>query len=580
MHRMSQRPPWLHPRRSASITEEVLEELCQRLESGATRWIHGPPGSGRTQVLAAVATRLHRPLVAVRLAGCRDEQDVILGLGWALKSIPQGSKEAVIDAARNLERPCFIIDDADVSGLDSLLEDLLAAIPDSSWLCAGSREPPSSLADEPIILSGGPLPELPGDLDVSATSTGSLHPALLLASLPAGLPNLGELPADLLLVDTSERQVMRPTMIEVLRSRLPAPSQVASELVRVYDQTLSLAHGAPITEAHRWEDALTLRWMGEVLADPDLACFASATASRLLVAWGQQVSAGQVLEAAKRRNTQARPRGLAILAWAEADRSLSFGDLDSADKHFENAKRILHNEGEDAILARLNQRRADAHIQRRQFSVGTRYLRTARRLLTVIGDSPGISSTLRSAADLAVSNGEVLSAETLYDQAAGSELPPIESIARKIGVAGLALSRGDHPLAKRMLEQLSDPHNSVILTGNLLRRQADLALREGRTEQAESLAGRALWAYARGGSHVAIGHTRYLLGDIAAIQGAISTAWKHYWNAIDVQLHVHDYSGLVRTLERVQMLERAGGRSDHADQILEAIVEIQKDLAS
>jgi tetratricopeptide (TPR) repeat protein len=369
-------------------------------------------------------------------------------------------------------------------------------------------------------------------------------------------------------------------MIEVLRSGLPAPSQVASELVRVYARTLGLAHGAPITEAHQWEDALTLRWIGEVLADPDQACLASATASRLLVAWGQQESAGRVLEGAKRRNTQARPRGLAVLAWAEADRCLSFGDLDSAEKHFEDAKRILHNEGEDAILARLNQRRADAHIQRRQFSVGMRFLRTARRLLTVIGDSPGIASTLRSAADLAVSNGESLSAETLYDQAAGTESPPNESMARQIGVAGLCLSRGNIARAKRLLDQQSDPLDSAILSGNLLRRQADIALREGRPEQAGAFARRALWAYSRGGSHVAIGHTRRLLGDIAATQGLVSAAWTHYWDAIEVQLQVHDYSGLVRTLERVQMLEQTGCRSDRADHILEAIVEIQKELSS
>ena len=206
-------------------------------------------------------------------------------------------------------------------------------------------------------------------------------------------------------------------------------------------------------------------------------------------------------------------------------------------------------------------------------------LRTARRLLTVLADMPGIASTLRCAADLAVANGELLSAETLYDQAAGTDTPAQESIARRIGVAGLSLSRGQNKRARRLLEEQANDHPSTLLSANRNRRQADLALREGKPEQAASFARRSLLAYARGGAHASIGHTQRLMGDISVSKGDISLAWNHYWQAVETHLHVQDYVGLVRTVDRICLVEQAAGKQEHSDRLGEAMAEVQKGMA-
>ena len=570
MLRMTLRPSWLRPTQTVPFDTTVLDQILEFIEAGEHCWIQGPQGSSKTQVLAAVATRTDRPLVAVRLAGCRDEDDILLALGWVLQSVPCGTEQGVIASARALQQPLFLLDDADIGAIDNVLSRLQHQLPEATWICASVRQAPRQLNHHTMVLPPRPLPSIPSDLDLAATLTSAIHPALLLASLPAGLPHLGPLPDPILLVNEPNRQIMRPSMIEALKQHLPSPGQVALELYRVYHETLHLAAGGPICRHHCWEDALTLRWMGEVLADPDQACVASAAAARMLVSWGQQASAGRVIDAAQRRNSRARPKGLGLLSWADANRSLAQGDMSGATRHFEEASRHFHDGGEDALLARLAQHRADSNIQRAQAKEAVHLLRTARRLLTVLNDTASISSTLRSAAELAVVNGEYFSAETLFDQATGAQTPAQENMARRIGTASLAIGRADFDRARKALNPQGEEHDAQILIGNRFRRLADIALRESQVSEGRKYALRALRAYSRGGAHVAMAHTIRLLGDISILAGDIPQAWRHYRNAVERQLEVHDYAALSRTVSRLEFLERAAGRSVRANELREA----------
>ena len=77
---------------------------------------------------------------------------------------------------------------------------------------------------------------------------------------------------------------------------------------------------------------------------------------------------------------------------------------------------------------------------------------------------------------------------------------------------------------------------------------------------------------------MAEGHTRRLMGDIDASRGAISDAWSHYWEATEVHLRVQDYAGLVRTVQRIRLLEEAAGQDENSDRLHEAMAEIKKGM--
>ena len=73
----------------------------------------------------------------------------------------------------------------------------------------------------------------------------------------------------------------------------------------------------------------------------------------------------------------------------------------------------------------------------------------------------------------------------------------------------------------------------------------------------------------QGEGHVALAHTIRLLGDISIIEDAIPQAWRHYRKAVELQLEVHDYAALSRTVSDWSSLERASGRIARADELRE-----------
>jgi hypothetical protein len=324
---------------------------------------------------------------------------------------------------------------------------------------------------------------------------------------------------------------------------------------------LHLARGAAIPAGLRWESAVDLRALGELVTDPDRACEASAAAARLFAAWGQLDVSRALLEAARRRNPGASAEAQGLLSWAEADALLLHGEVDSGELHYGFAADRLREAGSLALLARLHHRRAHRLALAGRARAAHGADREARALFREGLEPTGVAETLRAAADRAVAAGESLSAETLYDQAEGYALSGTEQAQLRLGQAALALSRGELGQAAERLREAAvaveqdGGAGSAVLRASIHHRRAELHLRQGQHPLAVAEATQAMQGYRPIGELGAMGASARLLGDIGAASGQIGEAARWYRIAVAWQVRVQDPVGLRRTLLHASALE-------------------------
>jgi len=547
-------PAWIPTEPPPSLVPR-LESITRALQDGdAPLTLLGNEPNHRLSLAAGAASALGWPTIVARLAGSRSSADALLLIGQAAGVPVPGSAVAVGAHLRLNERTLIILDDADVPGCRALIEQLDGLVGGLRWLCLSDR----------VVVDGAveelPRVELPAH-DALPERAGAL------ALLPAGLPGNAPIPAALLHPIRAGRQALRWDAILDLRRRME-PGRAAERLLPLFEHILPLAVGASLQNGVIVEDLLAIRWLGEVLADPDDAARATAAAGRLLTVWGQLGAARTVLESGLRRNPLATPSAKAILRWAEADALLASGARSSAMDRYEEAASLLRNARDIDLLSVMTRRWADTLSVRGLIKGASQGYRDARALYRQRSNEAGIAATMRGSADLAVGAGELISAEALYDQAAVSAVPPTEVANRRIGQAGLALARGAPGRAAALLLKAEDVDIDLPgLQANLLRRRADLALQRREYPQARELTVRAIRAYARAGERTSIGHCTRLLGDIAASEGRLSTASTHYQRAIALQIEVGDLVGLRRTLTHAAALESTSGDAERAQRL-------------
>lgn len=535
-------PAWIPTDLPEALAARV-SPLAEALTNGkGPITLQGSHPCDRLALAAAISATLGWPTIYARLAGCRSSADGLLLIGQAAGVPVPGSAVAVGAHLRRHPKTLIILDDADIPGCRALIEQLNGMVGGLGWVCCTERPVIEGIAE---VLPEAPLP----DLDDLPERAGAL------ALLPAGLPGDAPVSAALLHPVRPGRQALRWDAALALR-RGTEPTRVAERLLPLFEHILPLAVGASLQSEVIVEDLLAIRWLGEVLADPDDAARAAAAAGRLLTIWGQLGAARTVLESGLRRNTRATPSARATLRWAEAEALLASGAWASATARYKDAAALLRSARDVELLAIMTRRWADALAARGLIEDASQGYREAQALYRQRSNAVGVAATIRGTADLAVSAGELMSAQTLYDQAAAIAAPAVEVANRRIGQASLAMARGALGRAAAMLLKAEDGDLDLpALKANLSRRHADLALRRGEHQQAREHTAAAIRSYARAGERCAIGHCTRLLGDIAAAEGRLSVASTHYQRAIALQVEVGDLVGLRRTLTHAEALE-------------------------
>lgn len=562
--------PWLLEGAPPGEHDEIVVRLLEALAApGSGACLAAAPGRGKGRVAGAVAARLGEPVVAVCLAGCRSADEARLVLGHALGARPPGDLADVAERLRGLGAPLVVLDRPADRRVAELVDEVGGMVPDARWLL---------LSEAPLLeeeTAQARLPEVPPPLERELRAAGHDPPWDILEDQPAEVLALCWLPGGVRRSDdhvprllrrslADGRVALRPEVIEAVRDRrLSDPSAAAALVAQRLDDELDLALGAPLASGVGVSELLALRWLGEVLRDRDEAPRATAAAARLFTAWGLPREGRRLVRAALRRDTLASPQARALLLWAEAEAALAQGSLSEAEAAWERAGVLLREARDLELLATLTRHRAHRMGERGRPDEAAACWREARLLHRELGDPGGVATTLRGAADLAVARGEVLGAETLYDQAQATPAGALERANRRLGEAALALSRGELQRAEFLLDEADAEHDDDPLrTAGSLRRRAELALRRGAHDDARRLAEEAATSYGEAGEHVARAHTLRLLGDAAAAQGDLAAAAEAFAAAMGAQVRLRDLAGLLRTVRHARALAEDAGLND------------------
>lgn len=549
-----------------------LAEATAHVARDQRAWLTG--ASSATSALAQAIVAGHQGRVVVVWAGgCLDGADLVRTLGFALR-LPVPGESAAVSAALGQEpHPLVVLLGAPTWPDARVLDDLGALAPDLSVVVTGPPIDPRGSplhAPEPVVSSAQGRP-WPRELAPGPALQALLHlPGGLPASVVAGVPR--EATAPLGPGDDSPR-ILHPA----LRATLPPPDpherpSVARWLVERRPSLLTLGLGAPFSEPPTPVEVLLARFVAGALADPGRRALALATAVRLLVCVGQPEVARGLVAGAREVLRQPDDDVEALLWWAEADAWLAAGVPDQSDRCFRRALEHLRLLGDRRMqLACLRARFRTLALHGR-LGEAQEVNAEARSLLRASGDARGVATTLRLDGDLAVGAGEVVSAGVLYEQAAtvleaDLEAPPSALAALRLGLASLALGRGELATAERLLDAADGAVTGPVQTLLVQRRRAELRLRQGRHAEAITLLEPLIPALHGLGEHAVAARTVRLLADMQAATGRRQEAARGYASALEESARRGDLRGATRVLVHWRALEAEGADSELVEEL-------------
>lgn len=554
-----------------------LATVLQRLLDARVAGVSGAPGIGKSHLAGTVASRLPGRGAVVSVAGCSSHGDVVRAIGDAVGVFPAGD-EAAVRAA--LGSNWLLVDDVTpgtarvVLGLD--LPGLLLLVGDpgdaAETFDLGPLDADAIDAIAPGVDTGNPLLAklalalgcAPGEV---AERLAILRP---LSGLPMGLGIRVDLAAPQVAFrpDPRDRRVLRAGVAALLggtaREGAEFVRQVLRERPARAEALVAAAYGAPTEGVPDSRDVLLLRLLAEHLSadgDDRLGVLSSAVAARLALRSGQVGEARALL----RVHPAAAPADAGLLRWVDGDALLALGDLPgahaawaSAEEHLLRGRLEARAQGrtERWGVVELLLASAEQLALRGYSAFAGGFLGRARALAREAADAPGVAATWAASAGLAAAMGEGVSAE----QFAAEVVEPVRQ-GELVRVA-LAAQAGRVSEGLRLLEGARGDEG--LARANVVRRRAELYLREGSYGRATRAAREAAGDYAGVGEHVSSAQALRLAADAAALAGHLEEAANLYLAVLALQVRLQDLAGLQATLLRAARVDDARGATESA----------------
>lgn len=567
--------PWLVPRDTLPGREGLVAEVLAQLEARPMVVLSGPAGIGKTAIAATAASHCGRPVVGVDLTGCENADDAVRAFGVALGSVPAGDEGALLDRLRRRGPLVVVADPVETDAVLDRLGRFASSAPELRVLAtselgagAGALAVPPLPSAVLLALAGGTGH---GDLEGSPLLAGLVEATGLpvdealarvqaalgpLAAYPTGLPVRAPpgLPEVALRPDANGWTVPARGILDRVGVPIDAAAGAAALAAVDPGPLASAADADGLADPRR---VLLLRQLARTLPDELDAARCGAAAARWMVATGQVESARRLLAELRRRTAADRPT--AWLDWADADALFAAGDVDSAQALARQAVNRFDASGDGVLAARATRRTADRLAVRGLARSAGRWYRDARVRSQRAGDGFGRAAAVRGTAALAVARGEWLAAEALLDEV-DADIPAMERANRALVHAALAIGQGDLDAADRQLAAVAPVAGPATLArANLVRRRADVLLRQGQYDAASLAAREAAALYARLGEVGAQGAAVRLQADLLALRGQAGRALATYARAMALLVRAQDLPGLGRTLEHAAEVAEAAG---------------------
>jgi hypothetical protein len=474
------------------------------------------------------------------LAGCQTVADAVWVIGSALRASVPGSTTSVASALASVDAENLVLNarHASTELVVALHSSISLLVPRKVWWAAVREAIPLSNH----VACPEPWPEMPEEFPFEADAA---------AWLPSSQRRTVQLDTALQEID-SEKPSLRADLAAHLRDQpIRSVGAIADAALSDHQDLFGIAVG-DLPSAITPSDLFGLRLIAEAATDSNVACLAAAAAARIRGQVGQPTEALARIDQGMSRTTMADPVHRALLVWAEAIVQLGIGDTTTASIRFKAATQQVHGQRDLNLLATMHRQWGDRLSARGLTSEAAAHLRTARGLYRRQGNPEGIAASLRGAADLAVSVGETLSAEALYDQAEMNTTTDTETANRLLGRASLAIAMGDWDAVSQRLSRVRRmglEHPGLL--ANLKRREADKAFRTGDLVSGAHCAQAAHALYCQAGSPEAAARCTRLMADAAALQGDLDPARVLYREAALSQIRTGDWLGLQRSIRHI-----------------------------
>lgn len=560
--------PWLPDPALAPPPPSWLDRAWARLDEEGALVVVGPASLGRRAALAALSRRLPGLAACARIPGREEPEEIIRALGEALGLPVRGDLSAIGAALSAVPDAVVLLDEAPPRPTLSALEGLRALAPGARFLLGAEEELPD-LAHASAPRAAFEEPELEGLTDLPAALRDLAH-------LPWGLPGatLPGLPANLRL-DTDGGLTLLPEVLpHVVRT---TPADAARRLAPFAGGLMALAEGQSPPRWDQEADVLLLRFLARHHPDLSLATRAAAAASRLIAAAGQAGAARDLLDRAAAR---APEREAPLLTWAEGDILLSVGLLEQAThRHQEAADAFRRHDDALRLSALLLGTASQLHVLG-FLEESRRRAREAQHVALRAGERAASVGPLRLLAELAVSNGELVSADTLHDHAeAEAERAGVDGQPLGLSRASLAISRGSLSDARALLDDLDASGPAPALDVNARRRRCDLLLRDGRHDEVLEQVDDVIDGLRRLGQRAAAASAMRLRADALCVAGRPLEAAEAYRRALYEAGRAGDLHGARRSLAHLLALERSGRGQGRVEELLALLSELDTELS-
>jgi serine/threonine protein kinase/tetratricopeptide (TPR) repeat protein len=266
--------------------------------------------------------------------------------------------------------------------------------------------------------------------------------------------------------------------------------------------------------------------------------------------------------------------------WADYSLSDNKGVVAAADLAIRKAGAL----GAKLLVARARIFQCRALASLGQPKQATADCEESRRIFHEAGDLAGESGALHAMAEVPIDQGDLETAETLYEQALAlaRQTGDKKATARELANIGVIyVQQGDFTTGKNIYREaletfrdIGDKHGMSVVTGNT----GDILHAEGRLGDALAEYKDALVLAREVGHRSSEAIDIQLMGDVLADQGDLKGAMQMYQQAVSIQREIDDKSYYAASLVSIGKLRRQKGDHDGAKKIYEEALSLRRQL--
>ncbi|NDJ53217.1 MAG: tetratricopeptide repeat protein, partial [Chloroflexi bacterium] len=331
-----------------------------------------------------------------------------------------------------------------------------------------------------------------------------------------------------------------------------------------------------------YNESLLMHWRAAGDLDKELQ-YLEPVARHMITIQGAYDKAGELLNAALERLSSDDARRIAFLNLLARKNDLQ-GQYTVATRYVKSARSLAERVDDQNGLAQSMRNLGKIALNQGEYELAAELSQQSLTLFQQLGDQLGIAESLNNLGLIELRQGDYARATDLYRQSLAirqklGDQPGIATIFGNLGV--IAIYQGDYAQATDLLEQglaiqqdLGDQRGIAMSLGNL----GIMASWQGDYDRATDLYQQSLAIQQQLGDQHNIAMNLLNLGVIAKAQGNYARATDLFQQSLSIRQDLGDQLGIAQSLNNLSVTAKARGDHTQATDLLQQSLEIQRQL--